>query len=171
MDCQRFIDQLPELYRNWDIPSIQPVSAQFSAVLDQSGEPAVPNVLQLLNGAVGCMAAEEIYCEIGCGLGTYLIAALLNHADRLAYAVENPDQAGAEGEGIDRLMANLTRFDLQEQVFFCCQDMEEFFADLRDAGLEDKIGVYFYNGASDYRSQLLGLLLAKPFLADQALIV
>ncbi|MGA7932764.1 MAG: tetratricopeptide repeat protein, partial [Kovacikia sp.] len=68
-------------------------------------------------------------------------------------------------------MANLTRFDLQEQVFFCCQDMEEFFADLRDAGLEDKIGVYFYNGASDYRSQLLGLLLAKPFLADQALIV
>jgi hypothetical protein len=32
-------------------------------------------------------------------------------------------------------------------------------------------GVYFYDGSHDYRSQLLGLLLAVPLLARRALLV
>jgi protein O-GlcNAc transferase len=34
-----------------------------------------------------------------------------------------------------------------------------------------RIGLYFCDGPQDYRSQLVGLLLAEPFLADRAIIV
>jgi len=37
--------------------------------------------------------------------------------------------------------------------------------------IDNKIGVYFFDGAHDYRSQLMGLLFAIPFLSDQALII
>jgi hypothetical protein len=68
-------------------------------------------------------------------------------------------------------MQNLAAFNLEEQVFFCNQDFEAFFADLRKLQIGDRIGVYLYDGAHDYRSQLMGLLLVKPFLADRALII
>jgi protein O-GlcNAc transferase len=171
MDFQAFVGNLPGLYKNWGNPSVQPVSDQFEIIPEQFGGTAAVQLMQLLNAAVGCLSAMEIYCEIGCAWGTNLIAALLDHPGAMAYAVENPNRVGPQGEMVDRLMAHLHNFGLQEQVFFCCQEMEEFFADLRDAALEDKIGVYFYNSSADYRSQLLALLLAKPFLADQALII
>jgi hypothetical protein len=31
--------------------------------------------------------------------------------------------------------------------------------------------MYFYDGSGEYRSQLMGLLLAEPFLAERALII
>jgi hypothetical protein len=34
-----------------------------------------------------------------------------------------------------------------------------------------RIGLYFYDGPHDYRSQLIGLLRAEPILADRALII
>ncbi|HEY9300884.1 MAG TPA: tetratricopeptide repeat protein, partial [Phormidium sp.] len=36
---------------------------------------------------------------------------------------------------------------------------------------DEKIGVFFYDASYNYRSQILALLLVKPFLADKALIV
>jgi predicted O-linked N-acetylglucosamine transferase (SPINDLY family) len=171
MDFQRLINYLPSLYQDWGLPTVHPASAQFQDVLEQLGGATGANVLQLLNAAVDCMAEGEVYCEVGCAWGTHLVSALLNHPNSMAYAVENPAQISSHREMINVLTENLSHFNLQEQVFFCCQDLEEFFVDLGEAGLEDRIGVYFYNSAPDYRSQLLGLLLAKPFLADQALIV
>ncbi|UBF27734.1 tetratricopeptide repeat protein [Kovacikia minuta CCNUW1] len=171
MDFQRLINDLPALYQDWELPTVRPVSAQFQEVLKQLEGTTEANVPQLLNAAVECMAEGEVYCEVGCAWGIHLVSALWNHPNKMAYAVETPAQIDSEGDMIDLLMENLSRFNLQEQVFFCCQDLEEFFVDLGEAGLEDRIGVYFYNSVPDYRSQLLGLLLAKPFLADQALIV
>ncbi|QZZ19716.1 tetratricopeptide repeat protein [Leptothermofonsia sichuanensis E412] len=171
MNFQQFVDQLPHLYQNWGLPSVCPASCQFQGLLEWLGNPITAAAVPLLNQAVNCMAPEAVYCEIGCLWGTHVIGALYGHRDRLGYAVENPARIDPQGEMVEQLLENLTAFDLQEQVYFCAQETEEFFADLGATGSVDRIGVYFYNGASDYRSQLLGLLLVRPFLADQALIV
>jgi protein O-GlcNAc transferase len=171
VDYQRFIEQLPGLYTNWGQASVHPQSEAFDAVLEQVKETTTANVMQLLNVAVECMEADEVYCEIGCSVGANLIGALLNHPLQMAYAVDNFSASDAAAEKLNQLNNNLAAFNLEDQVFFCNQETEEFFFDLREMQTAEKIGVYFYAAAKDYRSQLLGLMLAQPFLADKALIV
>jgi protein O-GlcNAc transferase len=171
MNYQKFLEQLPSFYENWEQDSVYPKSAQFQAVIEQVKGMTTANVMQLLNFAVDCMEPGEIYCEIGCFQGATLIGALLNHREQVAYAVDNFSRFDEHGENLEKLIENLTRFGIEEQVIFCEQDFEEFFWELREVNFEEKIGVYFYDGAHDYRSQLIALLLVKPFLADRALII
>ncbi|MEG4068174.1 tetratricopeptide repeat protein [Microcoleus sp. Pol11C2] len=171
MDVQKFINHLPSYYNNWNLPSVQPKSLRFREILEQVEGMTTPNIMQLLNLAVDCMEPEEVYCEIGCLRGASLIGALLNHPDCMAYAIDNFSEFDASGQNLERLTNSLYEFNLEEQVFFCNQDFEEFFGELQKIGLDEKIGVYFYDASYDYRSQILGLLLVKPFLADKALIV
>ena len=171
MDYQRFIQQLPNLYHHWGTTAVQPKTPYFEAALQQLQGMTTANMLQLLNFAVACMEPGEVYCEVGCLQGATLIGALLNQPDRMSYAIDNFSEVDGAGENRTKLMQNLAIFQLEEQVCFCEQDFESFFADLRSLDTSDRIGVYLYNGAHDYRSQLMGLLLVKPFLADRALII
>lgn len=171
MDYQRFIETLPDLYYDWNQELVRPKSNQFQQVLEQVKGMTTANLMQLLNFAVECMESSEIYCEVGCFQGSTLIGALLNHPEKMAYAVDNFSEFDPSGENLDKLTQNLARFGLEEQIFFCNQDFENFFFSLRELNIEDKIGVYLYDGAHDYRSQILGLLLVRPFLAEQALII
>lgn len=171
MDYQRFFEQLPSLYENWEQDLVSPKSDRFQQILNQVTGITTPNVMQLLNFAVECLDLNEVYCEVGCFQGASLIAALLEHPDRMAYAVDNFSEFDTFGDSFEKLTENLSNFNLSEQVFFCNQDFEEFFCELKEIDSEEKIGVYFYDAAHDYRSSLMGLLLVKPFLAEQALIV
>lgn len=171
MDYKRFLSLLPDLYDNWGQNSVRPKSNQFQQILEQVGGMTTANVMQLLNFAVDCMEHDEIYCEIGCFNGANLIGALLKHPSQMGYAVDNFSDFDPAGESFDKLIDNLSTFSLEEQVFVCNQDWEEFLFELRTIEAENKLSVYFYNGTRDYRTQMLGLLLVKPFLADKALIV
>lgn len=171
MDYSRFLAELPAFYNNWGSDAVCPKSDRFQQVLNQIQGMTTPNVMQLLNAAVACLEPDEIYCEVGCFRGTTLIGALLDQGDRMAYAVDNFSEFDRSGEGESKLLHNLETFGLADRVCFCNQDFEEFFYDLAQLPLEDKIGVYLYDGAHDYRSQLMGLLQARPFLADRALII
>lgn len=171
MDYQRFLSLLPDLYNNWGQQSLCPKSEQFQQILEQFGNTTTANLMQLLNFAVDCMEPDEIYCEIGCFQGANLIGALFEHPDRMAYAVDNFTQFDIAGKNFTKLAENLSSFGLEEQVFVCNQNWEEFLFELRAIESENKISIYFYNGDCDYRSQILGLLLVKPFLAERALII
>ncbi len=168
MKDQKFIAQLSLLYENWNQDSVQPKANYYNGLGENSSELSTINLMQLLNFAVECLTPEEIYCQVGCGKGDTLIGALLNHPEQMVYAI---DQFSEFDQRLEKLIENLVKFGLEEQVFFCNQEVEEFFFQLREMRLPDKIGVYFYNGNHGYRSQLLGLLLVTPFLADQALII
>lgn len=171
MDYPRFLAELPARYNNWGSDAVCPTSDRFQQVLNQVQGMTTPSVMQLLNAAVACLEPDEIYCEVGCFRGTTLIGALLDQGDRMAYAVDNFSEFDPSGEGESKLLHNLETFGLADRVCFCNQDFEEFFSDLAQLPLEDKIGVYLYDGAHDYRSQLMGLLQVRPFLADRALII
>jgi predicted O-linked N-acetylglucosamine transferase (SPINDLY family) len=171
MNYQSFIEQLSNFYDNWDQDSVNPKSNRFEPIIQQVKGMASANVMQLLNLAVEYLEPNEIYCEVGCFQGANLIGALLGHAEQIAYAVDDFSELDTLGDSFDKLVDNLSIFNLEEQALFCNQGVEEFFLELRESQIEDKIGLYFYNGGRDYRSCLMGLLLVKPFLAEQALIV
>src|SRR5262249_42638689 len=112
---------------------------------------------------------DEFYAEVGCFRGASLVGALSGHPGRRALAVDNFSLFDPEGHNRRILAANLAAFGLRQQVQFHNQDFMECLLVLRRTPL--KVGMYFYDGAHDYRSQLLGLLLAVPLLAPRALLV
>ncbi|MBD2017316.1 tetratricopeptide repeat protein [Microcoleus sp. FACHB-53] len=171
MKYQRFIEQLANFYDNWGKDSVYPKSNQFEPIIKQVKGITSANVMQLLNFAVGCLEAKEVYCEVGCFQGASLIGALLEHPERMAYAVDTFSHFNSLEDSFDKLIENIYNFDLEEQVIFCNQEVEDFFFEFKSSKIEEKIGLYFYNGAQDYRSRLMGLLLVKPFLASQSIIV
>ena len=171
MDYQHFFAQLPTLYDNWEQQGCRPKGNRFQKIIAQVQSMTTANIMQLLNFAVECMEPEEIYCEIGCFQGGSLIGSLLDHPDKFALAVDNFSEFNPWGNNDEILMKNLASFALDEQVWFCHQDFEDFFLNLREIELNSKIGVYFYDGAHDYRSHLMGLLCVCPFLSEKSLIV
>lgn len=172
MDYRKFVKELPSLYENWGEDSVTPKLNRFGKVKQQVKGMTTVSVMQLLNFAVECMEPDEIYCEVGTYQGASLIGSLLDRPGVLAYAVDNFSLFDEKGENFDILTQNLSKFDLTSSVTFHNQNMEEFFVKLKaNKEKEKKFGVYFYDGAHDYRSQLLGLLWASPFLAKQAVIV
>ncbi len=171
MDYQKFLEQLPQLYETWGTPGVTPKSKEFQEVLGAVQSTSTEKIVQVLSLAVSCMEAGEVYCEIGCWQGASLIAALRDNPDKMAYAVDNFSEFDTWGDSLEKLTENLAKFNVEEQVYLCQQDFEEFFAELKELESSDKIGVYYYDGAHDYRSQLMGMLLVKPFLADRALIL
>lgn len=170
MDYQTLIEQLPELYENWGQDSVYPKSDQFQKVLDKIQGMTTANVMQLLNFAVEFLEPGEIYLEVGCCQGATLIGVLLNHPELVAYGVGNFVEWDFDGN-LQKFYKNLNLFAIEIRVIFYNQLFEDLFLELREVDLEDKIGIYFYNSSSDYRSQLLSLTLVEPFLADKAVII
>lgn len=140
---------MPDLYENWGQESVHPKSNQLQQVLEQVRGMTTTSIMQLLNFAVDCMEPNEIYCEVGCCEGANLIAALFNHPSQMAYVVDKFYEFDPDGEKFEQLTEHLSAFRLESQVFICNQDIEEFLFELREIETKDKIGVYFYNGASD----------------------
>lgn len=171
MDYQKFIEQLPTLYENWNQHSVRPKSQQFQQVISQVKGMTTANVMQLLNFAVTCMETNEIYCEVGSFQGATLIGALLDRSETRGHAIDNFSKFDSEGTNRQKLQENLQKFNLENRVRFWERDFEEFFWERQEIEMDKKIGVYFYDAAHNYRSQISGLLLIKPFLANQAVLV
>jgi hypothetical protein len=161
--------ELPGLYHDWGQPSVRPKSDRFAQVLARVPGMTTPSVLQLLNLATGLLGEGEAYCEVGCWRGATLIGALLGRPGCVAHAADDFSQFDPRGDNEAALGRNLGAFGLAGQVRFRRQHFEPFVRELRGSGV--RVGVYLYDGAHDYRSQLLGLLLAVPLLAERALIV
>jgi hypothetical protein len=83
--------------------------------------------------------------------------------------MDNFSEFDPQGQNHAALLRHLAMYTLQDSVRFCNQDFEECLMGLRTSGTS--LGVYFYDGPHDYRSQLMGLLLAAPLLAERALVV
>lgn len=170
MDYERFLRELPGLYEGWGTLEARPRSRRFDQVLAVVQGMTTPGVLQLLNLAVGCLEGEEAYGEVGTFRGATLIGAMLDHPTRRAEAVDNFSEFDADGVNRAALFRNLELFHLSGRVQFHEEDFERYLLGRRARG-GPKLGVYLYDGAHDYRSQLMGLLLAVPHLAPRALLV
>jgi hypothetical protein len=169
LNLERFAAELPGHFVDWGTIAVHPRLPTFGALLARANGLTSPSVLQLLNFAVECLDPAEAYLEVGSFHGSTLIGSLFGHPGRQAYAVDNFSLFDPSATNHATLMRNLTDHGLDKQVEFHSKAFEQFFCEARDT--LPPVGVYFYDGPHDYRSQLIGLLLAEPFLADRALIV
>jgi SAM-dependent methyltransferase len=172
MNIIPFLEKLPTLYTDWGSTAMQPKTNSFGKILEQVKQPTTANFLQLLRWAAEYLEVGETIAEIGCLGGANLIGVLADYPDRLAYGV---DFFSTEDEVVEKnielLQTNLENFGVLEQVCFAHQTVDDFFSDLQEAGMEDRFGLYVYNFEPDYRQVLMSLLLARDFLADQALMI
>jgi hypothetical protein len=169
MNYKQFMDKLAEQYDNWDTEHIKPKNTVFKDIFNGIGGFTTENNLQMLNFAVKNMQEGEYYCEVGTFRGTTLVGALYGNNCK-GFSVDNFAEFDENRTNYNKLMENIKKFGVKEQVLFNEQDFREFFRDFPGKNPGIKFGVYLYDGAHDYQSQLDGLELAKPFLADNALI-
>ena len=173
MDVERFAAELPSLFE--DFPrSPHPRGTRFDDVIAGVPNLAEENVLALLNLAASLRAPGESYVEVGTYYGASLIGAMRgNEGDFVA--IDRFEFGPLELKGVHLpaasragLEANLREFGVERATIL----EGDAFAVLESGALGDRrVGVYYYDGAHDYDSQMRGLRAVEPWLADEALIV
>jgi len=134
MDYQRFIAQLPNLYENWGQDSVRPKSEQFQQVPIRNDNSKRDAVAQF------CCGVHGIRWNL---LWNWYLSrfnfngALLNHPERMAYAVDNFSEFDTFGVNLDKLTDNLSNFGLQEQVYFTIKILKNFLCE-RELGRKKK---------------------------------
>jgi predicted O-methyltransferase YrrM len=163
MDVERFEQELPRLFERFP-ESPHPRDRRFEQVLEAVPGLARENNLALLNLAAGLLGPGESYVEVGSYRGTSLVAAMLgNDGEFVAIDDFSFDEATPEG-----LETSLARFGLEGATILAGDAFEL----LERGAIEGRsVGVYYYDAAHDYESQLRGLRLVEPHLAREALLI
>lgn len=118
----------------------------------------------LINKAVGEMPSNQCYVNVGVWHGFSFLIGMASHPIHRCIGIDNFSEFGGP-----RLEFRKRYLDARsDNHHFFEMDYKQYFNALHNP--EDKIGVYFYDGAHDYDNQLEGLRIAEPFLADDALI-
>jgi hypothetical protein len=173
MDVERFVAELPGLWD--DLPrSEHPRGRRFDDVIEGIPNLAEENVLALLNLAASLLAPGESYVEIGSFYGASLIGAMRGNdgdfvaIDRFSFDVPQVRDRKLPPASRAGLEESLRRFG-EERATILEGDAFEL---VQGGALGDRrVGVYYYDGPHDYASQLRGLRMIEPWLADEALLV
>jgi predicted O-methyltransferase YrrM len=163
MDAGRFVRELPRLFAAYP-RSKHPRDRRFAPILADVGGLARENNLALLNLAASLLRPGESYVEVGSFRGLSLIAAMQGNAGDF---VAIDDFSLAEGSR-KRLEANLGRYGLGGYTIL----EGDAFTLLQKGVLGNRrVGVYYYDAAHDYQSQVRGLRLIEPYLVEDALLI
>ena len=165
MDPDRFLRELPALFD--DFPrSESPRDPRFAAVLAEIDGLTQPNNLALLNLAATCLEPGETYVEVGTFKGTSLIATLQGNENKDVVAIDDFSLQKGSREQLD---ANLRRFGLEQTPTI----LEGSVFELVPGGAlgERRVGVWYYDAAHDYESQVKGLQIVEPWLVPGALLI
>ena len=165
MDPDRFLRELPGRFD--DFPrSAEPRDPRFARILAEIEGLATPNTLALVHHAVSLLEPGETYVEVGTFRGASLIAALLGNEDKEAVALDRFTMRDATLESLED---NLARFGLHGVPTVLVGDAFEL---VRGGALAGRsVGVWYYDAAHDYESQLEGLRMVEPYLVPGALLI
>ena len=164
MDADRFLEELPRLFE--DFPrSEHPRDRRFQPVVESVKNLATENTLALLNLAASCLGPDEAYVEIGVYHGASLISSMLGNEDKRFVGVDSFGFRDASLEGVE---ANLERFGLPRPEIM----VGDAFELVPGGAIEDRsVGVWYYDAAHDFDSQVRGLQIAEPLLVPGALMI
>jgi hypothetical protein len=143
-----------------------PHDRSLRPLLDSVPGMATENKLVLLNRAVGRLAPDEVYVEIGCWQGLSLAGAVFGHASAAAYACDDFSEFGGPRAA---LADTLVRWTAPGQVRFRDMDFRRFLAEAPWAPA--RVGVYFYDGGHDFDDQFVALRAMLPYLAPDAAVI
>jgi predicted O-methyltransferase YrrM len=133
-----------------------------------SGSKTVGLLQRLVRGIAG--DASSCYLEVGVFQGLTLISAALETPDVACFGIDNFATLDPDGTNLGIVRQRMATFGTQN-AHLINQDFEVALEALDTHIGERKVGVYFVDGPHDYRSQLICLMLIKPFLHENAVIV
>ena len=110
------------------------------------------------------------YLEVGVFQGLTLVSVAACLQEVTAFGVDNFSQFDPDGLN-QRVVMNRAAANGISNLELLNLDYEDALENLQDYVGDQKIGTYFVDGPHDYRSQLMCLLLAKPFLSPLSVIV
>lgn len=110
------------------------------------------------------------YLEVGVYQGLTLVSVAACLEEMTAYGIDNfsHHDPGGVNQGIVEKRASVNNI---QKIDLINLDYEDALENLGEHIGDHKIGTYFIDGPHDYRSQLMCLLLAKPFLSERSIIV
>jgi predicted O-methyltransferase YrrM len=169
LDADRFLRELPELFD--DFPgSEHPRDRRFQPVVDTVENLASENVLALLNFAASLLEPDEAYVEVGVYHGASLIASMLGNDGKRFVGI---DSFGFRDASLEKVQTNLERFGVLSSDQARPEILVGDAFELVPGGALDgtQIGLWYYDAAHDYDSQVEGLQMAEPLLAPGALMI
>ncbi len=132
-----------------------------------SGEKLI-GLLQRL--ASDCKNERDCYLEVGVYQGLTLLSVAMSMNGGHAYGIDNFSQLDPDGRNQRIVSERIKALNLQN-ASVVNMDYEDALEDLNNIIGDKKVGLYFVDGPHDYRSQLMCLVLAKPHLAEDAVII
>ena len=163
MDADRFLKELPQLFD--DFPASEhPRDRRFQPVAEGVENLAKENNLALLNLAASLLEDDEAYVEVGVFHGASLIASMLGNEDKRIVGIDN---FSFRGVSLEKVEANVERFGLRRPEVV----VGDAFELIPQGAMEGPVGVWYYDAAHDYESQVEGLRIAEPLLAPGALMI
>ncbi|MCS7017838.1 MAG: class I SAM-dependent methyltransferase [Cytophagales bacterium] len=113
---------------------------------------------------------EACYLEVGVFQGLTLLSVAGANPTVPCFGIDNFQAHDPEKKNMSVLLERRQKLHLNN-AHLINMDYEDAMENLMVHTQGRKIGVYFIDGPHDYRSQLMCLLLAKPYLTDDAVIV
>lgn len=113
---------------------------------------------------------QGAYLEVGVFQGLTLLSVAGALSKSRAFGVDNFAQFDQDGRNRRLINERINLNRLRNVLLIEC-DYEDALEALGNHIGDTKIGLYFVDGPHDYRSQLMCLLLATPFLSESAVIV
>ncbi|GAB6052589.1 class I SAM-dependent methyltransferase [Magnetospira thiophila] len=110
------------------------------------------------------------YLEIGVFQGLTLVSSALAAPGFPCYGIDNFATLDPEEVNLSIVRERMARFEVTN-AHLINEDFEIALETLGDRLDGRRVAVYFIDGPHDYRSQLICLLLIKPFLHENAVIV
>ena len=161
------LEQAIRVIKEIDAGAIRPQA--FDNVLSgYSGE----KIIALLQSLTGLRdAASEAYVEIGVFQGLTLLANASANRAVTCFGIDNFSQFDPAGVNLSHVMDRKRRLNAKNANLIVGDFEAALSADVEASLAGKRIGVYFVDGPHDYRSQLLCLLLARPFLAPGSFII
>jgi predicted O-methyltransferase YrrM len=169
VDTAEFAARLPACFPDSDPYREAPLDRRFAKVVETVDGMSTEHTLTLLNLAASLLPPGESYLEVGSYRGRSAVGAALGNPDHAFTAIENFREFGLDPAESERLLRQaLTDWDVADRVRLLRGDG---FRLLLAGAVPGQVGVYFYDGAHSRLAQHLGLGLAEPVLADEALVV
>jgi hypothetical protein len=110
------------------------------------------------------------YVEVGVYRGLTLLTTALHAPAMPCFGIDNFSLLDPEGINLNIVRSRMAQLDARNAQLIN-EGFEEAFSHIDDYLCGRRIAVYFVDGAHDYRSQLMGLILALPFLHEHAVIL
>ncbi len=128
-------------------------------------------ILGLLQALGGVLTENNTgcYAEVGVFKGLTLTSVALSNPTLKCYGCDNFSQFNAGGGNKGIVESALGKLKLSNAELLD-GDFEQVIPHFNQYS-DSKIGVYFFDGPHDYRSQLMGLIMALPHLSDNAVII